>query len=80
MSKVLIIAEHAGGKLNAATAKCVKAASALAGSEIAVAVFTAPGSQVAAQAAQIAGVARVIEVANPVHEHALAATIAPQVG
>jgi len=79
MSKVLIIAEHAGGRLNAATAKCVKAASALAGSEIVVAVFAAPGSPVPAQAAQIAGVTRVIDVANAVHEHALAATIAPQV-
>ncbi|HEX8029558.1 MAG TPA: hypothetical protein VF491_13885, partial [Vicinamibacterales bacterium] len=79
MSKILVIAEHAGGKLNASTAKVVKAASALAGSEIVVAVFAAPGSPVAAQAAQIAGVTRVIEVANVVHEHALAATIAPQV-
>ena len=79
MSKVLIIAEHAGGKLNASTAKCVKAASSLAGSEIVVAVFAAPDSPVAAQAAQIAGVARVIDVANALHEHALAATIAPQV-
>jgi electron transfer flavoprotein alpha subunit len=79
MSKVLIIAEHAAGKLNAATAKCVKAASALAGSEIVVAVFAAAGSPVPAQAAQIAGVTRVIEVANAVHEHALAAAIAPQV-
>jgi electron transfer flavoprotein alpha subunit len=79
MNKVLIIAEHAGGKLNASTAKCVKAASSLAGSEIAVAVFAAPGSPVAAQAAQIAGVTRVIDVANALHEHALAATIAPQV-
>jgi electron transfer flavoprotein alpha subunit len=79
MTKVLIVAEHANGKLNASTAKCVKAASALAGAEIAIAVFAAPGSPVAAQAAQIAGVTRVIEVANAVHEHALAATIAPQV-
>ena len=79
MNKILVIAEHAGGKLNASTAKVVKAASALAGSEIVVAVFAAPGSPVAAQAAQIAGVTRVIEVANAAHEHALAATIAPQV-
>ena len=34
MSKVLIVAEHADGKLNASTAKCVKAAAALAGAEI----------------------------------------------
>lgn len=29
MSKVLIVAEHLDGKLNAATAKCVSAAQAL---------------------------------------------------
>jgi electron transfer flavoprotein alpha subunit len=79
MSKILIIAEHAGGRLNASTAKCVKAAASMAGSEIVVAVFAAPGSPVAAEVAQISGVTRVIEVANALHEHALAATIAPQV-
>jgi electron transfer flavoprotein alpha subunit len=78
MTKVLVIAEHANGKLNASTAKCVKAATALGASEIAVAVFAAPGSKVSAQAAQLAGVGRVIEVAHALHEHALAATIAPQ--
>jgi len=41
MSKILIVAEHANGKLNASTAKCVKAASALAGSEIAIAKLPA---------------------------------------
>ncbi|MEJ0084043.1 MAG: electron transfer flavoprotein subunit alpha/FixB family protein [Pseudomonadota bacterium] len=79
MTQVLVIAEHAHGKLNAATAKCVTAASSLAGAEIVVAVFAVPGSPVAAQAAQIAGVARVLEVAHAANEHALAATIAPQV-
>jgi electron transfer flavoprotein alpha subunit len=79
MTQVLVIAEHANGKLNASTAKCVKAASTLAGSEVVVAVFATPGSPVAAQAAGIAGVTRVIEVAHAVHEHALAATLAPQV-
>jgi electron transfer flavoprotein alpha subunit len=78
MSKVLIVAEHAGGRLNASTAKCVKAAAALEGSEIVVAVFAAPGSPVAAQAAKIAGVARVIDVSHAAHEHPLVATIAPQ--
>jgi electron transfer flavoprotein alpha subunit len=79
MSQVLVIAEHANGKLNPATAKCVKAAAALQASEIVVAVFAAPGSAVPAQAAQIAGVARVLEVAHASNEHALAATLAPQV-
>ena len=79
MTKILIIAEHASGKLNASTAKCVKAATSLAGSEIAVAVFAGPGSNVAAQAAQLSGVSRVIDVSHAAHEHALAATLAPLV-
>jgi electron transfer flavoprotein alpha subunit len=79
MSRVLIIAEHAGGKLNVSTAKTVKAATALSGAELTVAVFTAAGSPVAAQAAKLSGVTRVLEVADAVNEHQLAATLAPQV-
>jgi len=79
MTQVLVIAEHANGKLNASTAKCVKAALSLAGAEITVAVLAAPGSPVAAQAAQIAGVTRVLDIAHAVNQHALAATLAPQV-
>ncbi len=79
MTRVLIIAEHAGGRLNVSTAKCVKAASSLAGAEIAVAVFSTGNSPVAAQAAQLAGVKRVLEVTHAANEHQLAATVAPQV-
>jgi electron transfer flavoprotein alpha subunit len=79
MTQVLVIAEHANGRLNASTAKCVRAATALSGAEIVVAVFAPPGSAVPAQAAQIAGVARVLHVAHAANEHALAATLAPQV-
>jgi electron transfer flavoprotein alpha subunit len=79
MTNVLVIAEHANGKLNSSTAKCVKAATALAGSEIVVAVFAAPGAPIAAHAAHLSGVTRGIEVANAAHEHALAAMLAPQV-
>jgi electron transfer flavoprotein alpha subunit len=79
MSQVLIVAEHANGKLNASTAKCVKAAAALGAAEIVIAVFAAPGSPVAAQAAQIAGVTRVLDVAHAANAHPLAATLAPQV-
>jgi electron transfer flavoprotein alpha subunit len=79
MSQVLIVAEHAGGKLNVATSKCVKAASALGASEIVVAVFATPGSTVPAQAAQLSGVSRVLDVASAANEHPLAATLAPQV-
>jgi electron transfer flavoprotein alpha subunit len=79
MSKILVIAEHAGGKLNASTAKSVKAASTLAGAEITVAVFTTAGSPVAAQAAKLAGVTKVLEITHGANEHALAATLAPQI-
>ena len=79
MTRVLIVAEHAGCKLNVSTAKCVKAASSLAGAEIAVAVFSTGDSPVATQAAQLAGVTRVLEVTHAANEHQLAATLAPQV-
>src|SRR4051812_31967962 len=79
MSRILVIAEHAGGKVNASTAKSVKAASTLAGAEIVVAVFTTAGSPVAAQVAKLAGVSKVLEVTNAANEHALAATLAPQI-
>jgi electron transfer flavoprotein alpha subunit len=79
MSRVLVIAEHAGGKLNLSSAKTVKAAASLPGAEVVVAVFTTGSSPVAAQAAQLEGVARVIEVTHATNEHQLAATLAPQV-
>jgi len=79
MTSILVIAEHANGKLNVSTAKSVKAAASLQDAQITVAVFTTGGSPVAAQAAQLAGVARVLEVTNAANEHQLAATLAPQV-
>ncbi len=79
MTAILIVAEHAGGKLNVSTAKCVKAAASLAGAEVTVAVFTSSGSPVAAQAARLSGVSRVLEVTHAANQHQLAATLAPQV-
>lgn len=79
MSKVLIVAEHDGSKVNPSTAKCVTCARAIAGAEITVAVLSADGAQLAAQAAQLAGVTRVVRIDHPANAHALAATWAPQV-
>ncbi len=79
MSKVLIIAEHLNGKLNASTAKCVSAAQALSPSSIDIVVLAADPSAVAAQAAQIAGVNKVLSVANAANAHALAQVQAPQI-
>ena len=71
MAKVLIIAEHDGSTLNPSVAKCVSCAAAIDGAEIDVAVFAASAADIAAQAADISSVSRVIAVerednANPV--------------
>jgi electron transfer flavoprotein alpha subunit len=78
-AKILIVAEHDGHKLNPSTAKCVACARTLSGAEIAIVVCAVDAAAVAAQAAQLAGVTRVITIENPANEHALAAVIAPQV-
>jgi electron transfer flavoprotein alpha subunit len=77
--KILIVAEHDGARLNVSTARCVSCARTLTGAEITVAVCAADPGAVAAQAAQLAGVARVLTVANPANAHALAAVLAPQI-
>jgi electron transfer flavoprotein alpha subunit len=79
MSKVLIVAEHHDGKLNAATAKCVSAANALKPDAIEIVVLAADPAAVAAQAAQIDGVTRVLSVANPANAQPIAQVLAPQV-
>jgi len=79
MAKVLVIAEHLGGQLNAATAKTVSAAQALQAESIDIVVLAADPAAVAAQAAQIAGVARVLTVANAANDHAIAQVLGPQI-
>ena len=70
--KVLIVAEHDGAKLNVSTARCVTCARGIAGAEISVAVCAVEAGAVAAQAARLAGVSRVLAVENPANQHALA--------
>ncbi|MCS6947918.1 MAG: electron transfer flavoprotein subunit alpha/FixB family protein, partial [Steroidobacteraceae bacterium] len=79
MSQVLIVAEHDGNRLHPTVAKCVKCASGIPGAAIHIAVFAAGGAEVAAQAAKLDGVAKVLLVDHPANEHALAACLAPQV-
>lgn len=77
MNKLLILAEHAGGQLNPSTAKCVTCAHEIGG-EIDIIVFSHNGSDVAAQAAKIEHVNKVLQVDHGDFEHALAAMIAPE--
>jgi electron transfer flavoprotein alpha subunit len=79
MSKILIIAEHANGKLNNATAKCLTAAKKIAGSQIDVLVLGADCATASQQAAALDGVTSVKTMTSANNQHALAAILAPQV-
>ncbi|MGQ0834507.1 MAG: electron transfer flavoprotein subunit alpha/FixB family protein [Gammaproteobacteria bacterium] len=79
MNRILIVAEHDGSKLNPSTAKCVTCARGIPDGEIIVAVCAADAGSVAAQAAQLAGVSRVLKMEHAANAHALAAVIAPQI-
>ena len=79
MSKILIIAEHLDGKLNSSTARCVSAAVAIKPDSIDVLVLAADAGSVAADAAKIEGVSKVLTLARAENSHALAAIFAPQI-
>jgi electron transfer flavoprotein alpha subunit len=76
-NRILIIAEHDGRQLSAATAKCVTAAQAIGG-ETVVAVLGSGISAVAQAAAALAGVQRVLTFDHAANAHPLAASYAPQ--
>jgi electron transfer flavoprotein alpha subunit len=79
MAKILIIAEHLSGKLNASTARCVTCAKDMKAESIDVVVLSDNPSAVAAEAAKIDGVSKVLTVGNAANAHALAAVYAPQI-
>jgi electron transfer flavoprotein alpha subunit len=79
MSKVLIIAEHANGKLNASTAKCVSCALKFAPAAIEILVLGDAPSTAAEQAAKLQGVTRVLTLTHAANANATAAIYAPQV-
>jgi electron transfer flavoprotein alpha subunit len=75
--RVLLIAEHDGHRLNAATAKALTCAAALGTTD--VAVFAASAGEVSAEAARLDGAASVIAVERAENAHPLAALLAPQI-
>ena len=79
MSKILIVAEHLNGQLNSSTARCVTCARQLGADAIDVLVLADAPDAIAAAAARIEGVTRVLSVAHAANAHALAAVYAPQV-
>lgn len=79
MSKILVIAEHLNGKLNSSTARAVSAAAAVKPEAIDVLVLADNADAIAAEAARIDGVSRVLTIARAENAHPLAAVLAPQI-
>src|SRR5581483_4314836 len=79
MSKILVLAEHLDGKLNSSTARAVSAAISVKPNTIDVLVLGNEVAAVAATAAQIEGVGRVLTIARAENTHPLAAVLAPQI-
>ena len=79
MSKILVIAEHLGGKLNPSTARAVSAAIAVKPDAIDVIVLSDEVNTIAVEAAKIEGVSRVLTIARTENAHPLSAVLAPQI-
>jgi len=79
MSKILIVAEHLNGQLNASTARCVTCAKEIKPEAIDVLVLADAPDAVATQAAKLDGVSKVLTVARAENAHTLAAALAPQI-
>ena len=78
MSRILIIGEHDGRALSIATAKCVSCARTIGGGDIDIAVFGNGLDGIAAEAAALESVARVIAVNAPHLVAPVAANWAPE--
>lgn len=74
----LVIAEHDNSSINAATLNSVTAAQAI-GDDIDILVVGTDCQAAAEQAAQVAGIAKVIVADNPAYAHSLAENVAPMV-
>lgn len=77
--EVLIVAEHDGASLSPSTAKCVRCAADIAPAAIDLLVLGDGSAAVAAEAATLADVRRVIHVDRRLNREPLAAVLAPQV-
>jgi len=78
MSQVLVVAEHDGTVLNPSTSKTVACAQSLDAEAIDIVVFGEGIDAVAAQAAKLRGVSRVLTCQRGENARPLAAIIAPQ--
>lgn len=78
MSKILVIAQHENGQLNSSSARAVNGAAGIGG-EIDVVVLADSAAEVAAAAAKLDGVSKVLTVERAENAHPIAAILAPQI-
>jgi electron transfer flavoprotein alpha subunit len=79
MARILLVAEHENGVLNPSIAKCVACAAQIDGAEIDVLVLADNAAPVAAEAARLDSIKRVLTVDNPANSYPVSAVLAPQV-
>lgn len=79
MNTILIVAEHNGTTLNPSTAKCVACALQIDNADIHIAVLADTTGAVAAAAASLDGVAKVVTIERSENANAVAAMLAPQI-
>src|SRR3984957_623278 len=79
MTQILIVAEHGNGRLNPSTAKCVACAQSFGEATVDIALLAANMAPLAAEAAALQGVRRVLTLERPENAEPLAAVYAPQV-
>jgi electron transfer flavoprotein alpha subunit len=79
MSKILVIAEHLNGELNSSTARAISAAATIEPETIDVLVLADKAEGVAAEAAKLEGVTKVLTATREENAHPLAAVLAPQI-
>jgi electron transfer flavoprotein alpha subunit len=80
---ILVIAEHDGSQLKQSTARCVRCAAAMVANgtddAVDIVVLADDGQSVAAQAATLQGVRKVIILQGACNRHPMAAVLAPQI-
>src|SRR6202162_4329463 len=79
MTQILIVAEHGNGRLNPSTAKCLSCAQSFGEATVDIALLAAKVAPLAAEAAALQGVRRVLTLERPENGEPLAAVYAPQV-
>ena len=79
MTQILIVAEHGNGRLNPSTAKCLSCAQSFGEATVDIALLAAKVAPLAAEAAALQGVRRVLTLERPENAEPLAAVYAPQV-